>query len=628
MFGFLNKKKKVDEANVRDFDSSVMAIKIYIALSNWDKARRAIHEIIQKEKDSLHEYLLKIEEKDRDKKLTIKNEKEYERKESILNELLRQIDIEEADYNEKIKKERFKVRFQTIEKEINWLLAQAKAKEAMILLNNFYEENRDEIVIIDFYKRQKAIIQDAINKKLWRLESRLKANAELEAMSLIWKDINEKEILQEKKEKTFFEKIKSKFTFWKNLQKKIKEKKLLDEINILIEEDSRVKRELAEQKLEKIHSWLVKELVFEDMIWYDLYWKILWADKISWDTFWIEENKNNYLMFLWDATWHWVKAWFIISIFNKIFKSLKDKSITDIYFDINNQVKQSLESKNFITWVLFEINKEKSSINYAWMWHEPILIYRKKTWTIEKKVLWWLAAWIRIIKDKNQIKVRNLELNDGDIMMVFSDWIVESKWLNWEFYSIDRLGKIFETGAKDWESVRNIYNSVIKDLEKFRWGTKFDDDVTVLLLKRNTEKDLVKEWDAILEEIKARENFQNNELKRFEWATKNNINKKVEALRKEKEIKRIIATLEDLYYSWEILQIKQEAVRFIKEWYIDKKINFYLRKAIENENKYKIEQKNQKMQNTYNVLYGLYKKWNYDTVIKELEFLISRDWNI
>ena len=262
------------------------------------------------------------------------------------------------------------------------------------------------------------------------------------------------------------------------------------------------------------------------------------------------------------------------------------------------------------------------------MWHEPILIYRKKTWTIEKKVLWWLAAWIRIIKDKNQIKVRNLELNDGDIMMVFSDWIVESKWLNWEFYSIDRLGKIFETGAKDWESVKNIYNSVIKDLEEFRWGTRFDDDATILLLKRNTEKDLVKEWDAILEEIKARENLQNNELKRFEWATKSNINKKVEALKKEKETKRIVATLEDLYYSWEILQLKQEAVRFIKEWYIDKKINFYLRKAIENENKYKIEQKNQKMQNTYNVLYGLYKKWSYDTVIKELEFLISRDWNI
>ena len=307
---------------------------------------------------------------------------------------------------------------------------------------------------------------------------------------------------------------------------------------------------------------------------------------------------------------------------------MKDKSITDIYFDINNQVKQSLESKNFITWVLFEINKEKSSINYAWMWHEPILIYRKKTWTIEKKVLWWLAAWIRIIKDKNQIKVRNLELNDGDIMMVFSDWIVESKWLNWEFYSIDRLGKIFETGAKKWESVQNIYNSIIKDLEEFRWGTRFDDDATILLLKRNTEKDLVKEWDAILEEIKARENLQNNELKRFEWATKSNINKKVEALKKEKETKRIVATLEDLYYSWEILQLKQEAVRFIKEWYIDKKINFYLRKAIENENKYKIEQKNQKMQNTYNVLYGLYKKWSYDTVIKELEFLISRDWNI
>ena len=69
-------------------------------------------------------------------------------------------------------------------------------------------------------------------------------------------------------------------------------------------------------------------------------------------------------------------------------------------------------------------------------------------------------------------------------------------------------------------------------------------------MKRNTEKDLVKEWDAILEEIKARENLQNNELKRFEWATKSNINKKVEALKKEKETKRIFEIIVDLYYSW------------------------------------------------------------------------------
>ena len=101
----------------------------------------------------------------------------------------------------------------------------------------------------------------------------------------------------------------------------------------------------------------------------------------------------------------------------------------------------------------------------------------------------------------------------------------------------------------------------------------------------------------------------------------------MEEIRRQKETQRIIKVLWDLYYSWEILQLKQEAIRYIKEWYIDKKINNYLKKALENENKYKIEQKNIKMQNKYNVLVWLYKKWDYDTVIKEVEDIILKDWN-
>jgi hypothetical protein len=44
-----------------------------------------------------------------------------------------------------------------------------------------------------------------------------------------------------------------KLNFYKTLKENIKRKKLLDEINILIEEDSRVNNELAEKKLENIH---------------------------------------------------------------------------------------------------------------------------------------------------------------------------------------------------------------------------------------------------------------------------------------------------------------------------------------------------------------------------------------
>jgi hypothetical protein len=86
--------------------------------------------------------------------------------------------------------------------------------------------------------------------------------------------------------------------------------------------------------------------------------------------------------------------------------------------------------------------------------------------------------------------------------------------------------------------------------------------------------------------------------------------------------------LENLYYTWEILKLKQESIKYIKAGFIDKKINFYLKKAIDNEKRYKIEQKESKIRNRYNVIEELFKKWDYDTVINEAEDIISKDWNI
>jgi hypothetical protein len=83
---------------------------------------------------------------------------------------------------------------------------------------------------------------------------------------------------------------------------------------------------------------------------------------------------------------------------------------------------------------------------------------------------------------------------------------------------------------------------------------------------------------------------------------------KIEALRKEKEIKRIVNILKNLYYTGEMLQLKGEATRYIKDGYISEKINYYLKKAIENETAYKIGLKEQKIQARYNVLRELYKK--------------------
>jgi hypothetical protein len=366
------------------------------------------------------------------------------------------------------------------------------------------------------------------------------------------------------------------------------------------------------------------------MLGYELYWKILWADKISGDTFWFIENDNKYNFFLWDATWHGIRAWFIITLLSRLFnKYVKNSDLRELTFEINNWLKQDLKSRNFITGIFFDIYKDDTStINFVWMWHEPILIYKNSTWEVEKVIPGWLAAWIRLINKSTDIKIKKIQLEDWDILLTYSDWIVESKNPNWEFYSLDKLAKIFMHVCKNKLDIHGIYEYIINDLKEFRWSANFDDDVSLLFLKREVRKDIVDMSSKYLQDIKTKEWLKTSDIKKLSWKTIEDIDKELEVLKKNKETARIIKNLEWLYYTWEVLKLKQEAIRYIKDWYIDKKINFYLKKAIENEKIYKVEQKNQKVVNKYNILDELLKKWDYNTVISEIEEVISKDGNI
>lgn len=634
MFNFLNKKKKVDTNQVKAFDSAVKAIEVFIALSNWPDAKRAIDEILYKEKEALNKFLEKVEWENsnkENKKIAEKERKSYKKKEATILKLKDKIHNLEEKYIKVAEEERFRVRFSKIKSEIDLLIWTRKPLQAMNLLQKFLEENKENSIVIKFYNKEKKRVQVSIEKQRKEEQEKLKRNARNEALELIWetaKGVKWEEEDDQEENKWIMSVLGKKLNFYKTLKENIKRKKLLDEINILIEEDSRVNNELAEKKLENIHRWLVKEISKQKIIGYDLYWKILWADKISGDTFWLEESEKKYNFFIWDATGHWIRAWFIITLINRLFREHFSKDLNELAFEVNNWLKQDLQSRNFVTGIFFEVDKESNNIWYVWMWHEPMFIYRKKDNKVEKIIPGGLASWIRLIKNKDDVKVKNISLEDWDILLTYSDWLIENKSLEWEYYGLEKLEESFRMVSEYEPNIKNIYEYLINDVKLFRWGSNFDDDVSVIIIKRDSTKDIVKEEDNFIEDLKSKENLDKNDLKRLKWKNKEEIEQELELIRRKKETKRLIKTLENLYYTWEILKLKEEATRFIKDWYIDPKINFYLRKAIENEKIYRVEQKNQKMEIKYNILMELYKKWDYTTVMKEVEEIIAKDWNI
>jgi len=634
----LFKKKIFDSNKVREFNSAIKAVELFVMLSEWEKARQALKEIEYKEKDSLNIILEKIDKID-DKEWTNEREKirltnELKNKQKKLNYLFEELERKEEKYNQNVDKERFKIRFRKIKDEVDILVWNKKSDQALELLQKFLEENAEKPSVVRFYNKEKKIILINRDRENRKKNEKIRADAKLEAMYLIGKTVNldneDANNIKKEKKRSFITRLKDKINFFKKIKDRIRKKKLLDEINLLIEEDSKIKNDLAARKLANMHKWLVKELTSNKMLWYELYWKILWADKISGDTFWFVENESKYNFFLWDATWHGIRAGFIITLLSRLFnKYVKNSNLRELTFEINNWLKQDLKSRNFITWIFFDIYKDDTNtLNFVWMWHEPMLIYRKGTWIVEKVIPGWLAAWIRLINKSTDIKVKQIILEDWDILLTYSDWIVESKSPEWVFYSIDKLMIIFAHICKKLSDIHSIYEYIIDDLKEFRWWANFDDDVSLLFLRREIRKDIVDISSKYLLDLKIKEWLKNSDIKKLQWKSIEDIDRELEVLKKRKETSRIIKSLETLYYTWEILKLKQEAIRYIKDWFIDKKINFYLKKAIENEKIYKIDQKNQKVVNKYSILEELLKKWDYSTVISEAEEVISKDGNI
>jgi hypothetical protein len=291
-------------------------------------------------------------------------------------------------------------------------------------------------------------------------------------------------------------------------------------------------------------------------------------------------------------------------------------------------LKQDLKSWNFITSVLFEINKkDNTKIDFVWMWHEPMFVYRDKKNELEKVIPWWIAAWIAVLKDISKIETKEIVLNNNDTLLVYSDWIVEAKNAEGEQYWFERLQKSFFTHIKTFKDLKAVYKNIIQDAVNFVWWSSFWDDATIILLRRNNDKDILHNYNeikTIAEEMWVTE----SEAKKLKWNSIEKAKEKLELLKQDKETKRVIEALKTLYMTWEILKLKQEAIRYIKEWFIHKKINFYLKKALDNEYKYKLAQKEEKMQNKYNLLKWLYEKWDYETVATESANIISKDWNI
>ncbi len=627
MFNLFKKKKKnIDTNQVKDFNNILKIIEDFILFEEFNKAEKAIQEVLHKENESFKYYIDTVAEKDKKEEL-----KNFKKKILKIEALKEKNDTKKRKHEINIKQRKKKEEIKFVKQKTTELMKTANFDESIALVNNLIERNLKDVDILNLGNELKKNISKEMEKYKQKKQKEIKRDAFKEAQELIWEIVTSKENENTKTQNTsFLQIIKNKFNFYGSFKKRLKEKRLIDEVNLLLQSQSEKDELTAKAKLAQVHSGISREIYREKISGYEIYGKIMWADKISGDSLGFHKWKNDTTFFIWDATWHGIRAWFIISQLNKKFHELAGTVwLADICLAINNSLKQELKSGNFITSIFFHLTKNKpNSLEFIWMGHEPIFVFRKATGTVEKIIPWWLAAWIRLIKDVFQIKTKEIIFHDGDILITYTDWIVEAKNEFWEMYSIDRVAKkLEEFGRNGKNTLEDIYKKFIDDLKKFTGGkANYSDDVTLLLLKRDKNKDILEGQDV--ENLIQKEWIEKKYRKKITGKSLEEVREEILRIQKENSLKNIIRSLDILYKTGELPKLKMDCIRYIKEWYIHKKINFYLKKALDNENAFKIGQKNKKMQDKYNVLKELLKKWDYETVISECSSIISKNGNI
>ena len=186
-------------------------------------------------------------------------------------------------------------------------------------------------------------------------------------------------------------------------------------------------------------------------------------------------------------------------------------------------------------------------------------------------------------------------------------------------YGLERMEKSFKTHASKYAHIpEKIYEFMMQDVNEFRWSVAFEDDVSFFIFSRNTAKDLITnkmELESLLKEMDIKKT--NTKEVDFTNKTKQEVIETLKRERYERELKIKLDRLERLYKMEEFTKLKQEVYLYFREWYIHDRMRFYLEKALENEQRSIMKKQDEKLKRKYELLEELYKKWEYELVIKE-----------
>jgi sigma-B regulation protein RsbU (phosphoserine phosphatase) len=157
-------------------------------------------------------------------------------------------------------------------------------------------------------------------------------------------------------------------------------------------------------------------------------------------------------------------------------------TLSDIVTAMNRHLTQDVfESGRFMTLFYMAIDPNKDHIDWVRAGHDPAIVYDPVQDKFEELIGDGLA--LGIDETFEYAENHKTGIVDGKIIAVGTDGIWETRNLQDKMFGKDRFRDIIRKNAD--KPAGDILNSVFRELNQFKLGRKFEDDITLVIIKTN-----------------------------------------------------------------------------------------------------------------------------------------------
>lgn len=209
------------------------------------------------------------------------------------------------------------------------------------------------------------------------------------------------------------------------------------------------------------------------------------AFEVGGDYYDIYENRDEELQFIIaDVSGKGISAAFIMAEVRGIFASMSTmiESPKELVIQSNKILQRSMDRKHFVTMIYGSIDFKTGSLRVVRAGHLPMLRYRDGA--IEEITPGGIGLGLNFADIFSNALVEELiQLQDGDIYVLFTDGITEAKNDNMEDYGMERLINTIKEHHS--LSSEELTNKIIRDVTLFTENGTQHDDITLMIFRWN-----------------------------------------------------------------------------------------------------------------------------------------------